>query len=492
LHTAVSATVTLSLISHTNVGKTALARTLLRRDVGEVRDAPHVTDIAEAHEMIATPEGDRLLLWDTPGFGDSVRLAKRLKQSANPIGWLLSMVWDRFADRPLWCSQQAVRNVRDDADIVLYLVNAAEAPEDAGYVQPEMQILEWLAKPVVVTLNQLGPPRESAALAAEEAQWRAEFAAFAQAKDVVSLDAFARCWVQEVELLQRLTPLVPDAKREAFQRLAAAWAARNEATFAAAMQVLARFLANAARDSERIEHSDAERGIAASLARTVGIGTSGAERAEQSATRKLAARLDEAIRASTNELAALHGLEGKAGGEILQELARHVQATRPIDAGRASVLGGIVTGALSGLVADLATGGLTFGAATLAGAIAGAMGGNLLAQAYNMASGVDATILAWSGEFVAELVCGALLRYLAVAHYGRGRGTFVETATPSHWKAAIAAFTPTPDLELADAATAARERGDSAPLEALLTLRARAVLARLYPRADVSVANRLS
>jgi hypothetical protein len=41
-------TVDLSLISHTNVGKTTLARTLLRRDVGEVRDAEHVTTEATA------------------------------------------------------------------------------------------------------------------------------------------------------------------------------------------------------------------------------------------------------------------------------------------------------------------------------------------------------------------------------------------------------------------------------------------------------------
>ena len=38
-----SRTITLSLISHTNVGKTTLTRTLLRRDVGEVRDAAPVT-----------------------------------------------------------------------------------------------------------------------------------------------------------------------------------------------------------------------------------------------------------------------------------------------------------------------------------------------------------------------------------------------------------------------------------------------------------------
>ena len=43
IHARPVPTVTLSLISHTNIGKTTLARTLLRQDVGEVRDAPHVT-----------------------------------------------------------------------------------------------------------------------------------------------------------------------------------------------------------------------------------------------------------------------------------------------------------------------------------------------------------------------------------------------------------------------------------------------------------------
>ena len=37
------ATIALSLISHTNAGKTTLARTLVGRDVGEVRDEQHVT-----------------------------------------------------------------------------------------------------------------------------------------------------------------------------------------------------------------------------------------------------------------------------------------------------------------------------------------------------------------------------------------------------------------------------------------------------------------
>ena len=105
--TATPVTVNLALLSHTNAGKTTLARTLLRQDIGAVLDRAHVTERAEAHVLLQTPEGDRLVLWDTPGFGDSVRLLRRLEQSGNPLGWFLGQVWDRFADRPFWCSQQA-------------------------------------------------------------------------------------------------------------------------------------------------------------------------------------------------------------------------------------------------------------------------------------------------------------------------------------------------------------------------------------------------
>ncbi|MFN8962224.1 MAG: GTPase domain-containing protein, partial [Betaproteobacteria bacterium] len=100
---AAAARIDLALVSHTNVGKTSLARTLLGADVGEVRDAPHVTDLAEPHVLLTTPADDALRLWDTPGFGDSARLLKRLRTADNPIGWLLREVWDRYRDRPFWC-----------------------------------------------------------------------------------------------------------------------------------------------------------------------------------------------------------------------------------------------------------------------------------------------------------------------------------------------------------------------------------------------------
>jgi hypothetical protein len=62
--------IALSLISHTNAGKTTLARTLVGRDVGEVRDAPHVTQEATPYPLIDTP-GGRADPFGTRRFGDS-------------------------------------------------------------------------------------------------------------------------------------------------------------------------------------------------------------------------------------------------------------------------------------------------------------------------------------------------------------------------------------------------------------------------------------
>ena len=119
----------LSLVSHTNVGKTTLARTLLLKDVGEVADRAHVTETTDDYVLARSSTGGELILWDTPGFGNSVALAKRLEGRGNPLGWFLSEVWDRFTDRSFWLDQRSVRHIRDVTSVVLYLVNAAEPPD---------------------------------------------------------------------------------------------------------------------------------------------------------------------------------------------------------------------------------------------------------------------------------------------------------------------------------------------------------------------------
>ena len=101
----------LSLVSHTNIGKTTLARTLLMRDVGEVADRAHVTETTDDYVLARDSAGCELVLWDTPGFGNSVALAKRLAGRSNPIGWFLSEIWDRMTNKAFWLNQRAIKHL---------------------------------------------------------------------------------------------------------------------------------------------------------------------------------------------------------------------------------------------------------------------------------------------------------------------------------------------------------------------------------------------
>ena len=433
-----AARIALSLISHTNVGKTALARTLLARDVGEVRDAAHVTAIAERYTMIESPQGDVLSVWDTPGFGDSARLARRIATFDKPIVGFLAMVWDRWRDRALWSSQQAVRNVRDEADVVLYLVNAAESPVDAGYLEPELQILEWIGKPVVVLLNQTGQPRAAVEENAEIARWREAIGPRPRIRSVLSLDAFARCWVQEGTLLREVAQVLPPEKQAALARLAAAWHAAREAQFDAAMAAIAEPIARAACDHVALPDTGL-RGSLVEVGKTIGLGGERIDPAKQSAMRTLSERLDVELRNSTDRLIAIHQLDGRAAAEVMARLVENLTTDSPVNERKAAVVGGFVSGALTGLAADLALGGLTFGAGLLAGGIVGAVGGAGLARGFNLVRGKTESTIRWSDEFIATLVPAAVLRYLAVAHYGRGRGEWAASEHPPFWRDAVLA-----------------------------------------------------
>jgi hypothetical protein len=475
--------IALSLISHTNAGKTTLARTLLGRDIGEVRDVPHVTTEATSHTLEITAEGDALVLWDTPGFADSVRLARRLAQQQNPVGWFLSQVWDRFRDRSLYLSQKAVRNVREQADIVLYLVNASESPADAGYVAPELEVLAWIGRPVFVLLNQIGPPRPRNEEEALVSRWRDALRGHPLVGGVLPLDAFARCWVQEIVLLRALAPLIAPTKRESYERLVGAWQARRLGQFDEAMAALATPIAQAACDRVALEPStlgDRMREAVRSL-----VAKPKEDEAQQRAARLLAERLDARLRSSTSQLIAIHGLEGAAAAAVLERLSSHLQAELPLDEGKAALMGGIVSGALSGLAADLAAHGLTLGAGTLIGAIAGALGGAGLARGYNLIRGRTESILRWDDELLARLVLAALLRYLAVAHFGRGRGDWKESEYPAFWSE-LAQHEVDARKEALSALWKRRGSGDDVAdferaLRPILADATRAVLAVLYP-----------
>jgi hypothetical protein len=121
----------------------------------------------------------------------------------------------------------------------------------------------------------------------------------------------------------------------------------------------------------------------------------------------------------------------------------------------------------------------------------------------NVARDRTQATLMWDDAFLDALVVDVLLRYLAVAHFGRGRGDWAEGEAPAHWKEEVAASLA-PQREMlarlwsgrpppgGDADAAARESGRLAlclELEPIVREAARATLSRLYPEAgETSIA----
>ena len=132
-------------------------------------------------------------------------------------------------------------------------------------------------------------------------------------------------------------------------------------------------------------------------------------------------------------LIALHQLEWPCRQRCAYPFGRALALKAPKSESKAALWGGVVTGALMGLKADILSGGLTLGGGMLAGGVLGALGGAGLARGYNQVKGIETPTLAWTPEVLDDLTRSALLGYLAVAHFGRGRGEWTETEPPAFW-----------------------------------------------------------
>lgn len=427
----------LSLVSHTNIGKTTLARTLLSRDVGEVADRAHVTETTDEYVLARNAEGCELVLWDTPGFGNSVALAKRLEGRKNPVGWFLSEVWDRFTNKAQWLNQKALKHVRDTSSIVLYLVNAAELPDEAPYVKAEMSILAWVKKPVIVLLNQMGKPRPAKEEALDVARWNEAMRGYPIVSKVLPMDAFARCWVQEFTLLDAIGNALPEEQKAAFESLRETWSRQRRAAYAASLEALMHTLERIMNDKEATGDLSFTYQLK-NLGKRLKLIRGGDDAADpvKSAQTALCARATDAFCDLTDKLIAANRLRGKGvKKELFNRLQSDWEISSPMKMTNTALAGAVGSGAVGGLAADLSTGGLSMGLGTLIGSVLGALGGVGLAIAYNTRRDAkEGTVVAWSDAAIRNFALEALLLYLAVAHFGRGRGDWAEGECPEFWR----------------------------------------------------------
>lgn len=222
------------------------------------------------------------------------------------------------------------------------------------------------------------------------------------------------------------------------------------------------------------------------LARVAALAPAASRRAMQ----RLRERLQTRSRELVDALVAEHGLDGRSGLRLQERLEHFVViGDEWLTPGTGAIVGGAVSGALGGLAADAAAAGLTFGGGAVLGAILGALGGAGLAAGYRLVQGEREPGVSWAPAFLSELCRQTVLRYLAVAHFGRGRGGYEDFELPSRWAELVAEVHADHEPQLAEiwslmarADPAARAEGD-ARLVSLLGEVTTAVLARGYPDA---------
>jgi hypothetical protein len=284
--------------------------------------------------------------------------------------------------------------------------------------------LAWTWSHINVLMNQTGPPGDPRREEAEKTRWRDHLQPFAVVKSVLGLDAFARCWVQEDKLMESLAPLMEGSKIPTFLQIKRAWTQRNIEVFRNSGRLIAEQLTAALLDGVEVRGE--------TLLERVGWQREDLNREYNDARQKLASQLADRVEHATNKLIEAHGLRGAAGHELSQVAREHFHLPEGVSESIWGVVGSFAGGAMGGLIADLKLGGMTFGGGALLGGIASGIGAYALIRSYNLVRGNDHR-LRWSREHFREQVKLALLTYLAISHYGRGRGDWKESSQPQHW-----------------------------------------------------------
>ncbi len=448
-----SAPIQFALISHSDSGKTALSRTLAGLDDG------------------AAP-GRALVLWEPSGFDDTARLQKRLAGAGSPVGWFLREVVDRYRERPLWESQQAMRAAREATDLSLYLIDAADDPQTAAYLTAEIKILTWLGKPAIVLLNRCSAAPSVTEADAQLARWTVHLQAYPIVRHVLALDTFARCWLHERLFHDTVTPLLGTAKQATYARLLEASQTMYFKRYAEAMQLTANQLVAAVQDNERIIPEEST--LFKSALQAVGLMDADPPRHDR-AMNMLAERLNLSIVRTTVQLLLLYKHDRNAVSNINARVRECFTLHAPVVDGQAGLLGGLICGAVAealaanrlplhaGLVDELTPHSANWGF-----------------KAYQDRS---EPVMEYSDDFLRTLLVAGLLRYLAVSHYGCGY--FNEEEIPERWQEEVEAAIALHDSDVCAMWRALRQEPnrDKARLRAAETVNdvALNMLHALYP-----------
>jgi hypothetical protein len=433
-----SARVELLLLTHREEDRAAVLRVLMQ--------APEA-----GTTLIRSAQDDVLRLRDVSGMRAPANAPSAESPSGGWGGRLLALFAPAASEKGV--PDPELHAAREEGDVVLHVVSQAE--HDPVEAQP---LLRWLDKPVLVLGNAApGQPGVPGSL---------------------SFESFARCWVQERVLLDAVGRLMPEEKQAGFARLATAWDERNNERFTRSMAALAEHLMFAARQTE-----EARTG-AVTVRNLMPSERQVQAQARQQAMDAVVQRLNSSATQLFARLRKLHGVDDDAAETLQQALERKFVVQQSVDTPQAGVAGA-ATGAAMGASVDLMVGGLTLGAATALGALVGGSAAFIAAAWKNRATASGSTVVQLSDEMMQAMVEAELLRYLAVAHFGRGAAGPQAEAAKLRWKDEVVAAVESSRSLLTPFWNAARIQPDVGRLSLALARElesiAAKVLGALYP-----------
>ena len=389
---------------------------------------------------------------------------------AAETGWLQRLIAglrDGGGHQAAVITDPALAAARNESDLAIHVVGAEN---DLAVGRP---LLHWLGKPVLVVTH---PSAAGHAAMELKVQSETEARRLGLPAAVLAFEAFAGCWVQEPALLEAIGRLLPETKQAGFARIRSAWEERSSARLVRAMGAVADHLLFAARQVEEI-HSDA-----LSVKSLVPAHRTVDAQARQQAIDRVVQRLDASAAEMFARMRKLHGVEEVAAGALQHRLEEKFVVQRPVHTPQAG-MAGAATGAAMGASVDLLVGGLTLGAATALGALVGGSAAFIAAAWKNRSTSSGSTVVQLSDEMMQAMVEAALLRYLAVAHYGRGAVDASGELRP-FWKSEVVAAVEARKAMLTPFWTAARTQPDAGRLALALAREletlARQILAALH------------
>lgn len=339
----------LSVVGHTNVGKTSLMRTLMRDAAfGDISPSAATTRQVEGARLIAD---DRAVveLFDTPGLEDAGALIEQLDTDAGQRHAGPEQV-AAFLGSPAAAGrfEQEARVLTQvlESDAALYVIDAREPV--LGKYQDELAILALCARPILPVLNFVANPHN------RSADWRDALARVGL-HAVAEFDTVVFSLESEASLWRRLATL---AERHAgtLEQLIADRETRARWQTAAARTLVAELLVDAAAARRTAERGDGE----------------ALEHANRSLREAIARREQRFV----DEVLELYRFAESDYRAVELPIGRGRWLSSPFDAGVLGVVGrraggGVAGGAAAGAAVDIATGGLTLGAGTVVGALTG-------------------------------------------------------------------------------------------------------------------------